>query len=90
MEPPDSRSQVLPLTLQAMETARLPHRFDVFERRQSERMKFVVWRGSYRSLMEAEEKLRECATESRNEFYVKDLELGVVVPQANVSNGAAA
>jgi hypothetical protein len=79
-----------PSTLQGMETARLLHRFDVFERRQSGRLKFVVWRGTYRSLAEAQEKLDACAAESHNEFYVKDLELGVVVARVNVSDGAAA
>ena len=66
------------------------HRFDLFERRQSGTLKFVVWHGTFRSIAEAEEKLDIYAAESQNEFYVKDLELGVVVAQANVSNGAAA
>lgn len=73
-----------------METARLLHRFDVFERRKSEGLKFVVWHGTYISIAEAEEKLNLCAAESPNEFYVKDLELGVVIARVNVSDGAAA
>jgi hypothetical protein len=73
-----------------METARLLHRFDVFERRQNEGLKFVVWRGTYKSLEEAEEKLRICAAESSNELYVKDLELGIIIARANVSSGATA
>jgi hypothetical protein len=70
--------------------SRQSHRFDVFERRQNERLTFVVWRGTYKSLAEAEEKLYACAAESPNEFYVKDLEFGVIVARANVSDGAIA
>jgi len=77
-------------TFQEMERPRQPHRFDVFECRQNERLKFVVWCGTYKSLAEAEEKLHACAAESPNEFYVKDLELGVIVARANVSDGAVA
>jgi hypothetical protein len=74
-----------------MEAAGLPpHRFDVFERRRTEGLKFVVWRGTYISLAEAAEKLHLCAAESPNEFYVKDLELGVIVARVNVLDGAAA
>jgi hypothetical protein len=49
---------------------------------------FIVWHGTYRSLVEAEEKLWRCAAESRNEFYVKDLQLGIVMARGNIADTA--
>lgn len=52
-------------------------------------MKWISpWHGTYRSLAEAEEKLWRCVTESQNEFYVKDLQLGLVVLRNSVADGA--
>jgi len=65
-----------------------PDRFDVFEHRKNEDASFTVWRGTYRSLAEAEEKLWRCLAESQNEFYVKDLQLGIVVVRSNVVDRA--
>ena len=65
-----------------------PHRFDVFEQRKNKDASFTVWRGTYRTLAEAEEKLLRCSAESQNEFYVKDLQLGIVVARSNVAETA--
>jgi hypothetical protein len=50
-----------------------------------------VWHGTYtyRSLAEAEEKLWRCAAEWRNEFYVKDLQLGIVMARGNIDDAAS-
>lgn len=68
----------------------LTNRFDIFERRQAQGTRFVVWRGSYRTFSEAEEKLEAFAAGSRNELYVKDLQLGIILAEANVSEGTPA
>ena len=65
------------------------HRFDVFERRKNNEGSFIVWHGTYRSLAEAEEKLWRCTAESRNEFYVKDLQLGIVMARGNIADTAS-
>jgi hypothetical protein len=46
-------------------------------------MRFLVWHGTYQSIEEAENLLRKFAAESQNEFYVKDLQLGLIVARAN-------
>ena len=52
-------------------------------------MRFLVWHGTYQSIEEAEILLRKFAAESQNEFYVKDLQLGLIVARANTSDAAA-
>jgi hypothetical protein len=71
-----------------MQAEQAPHRFDVFEQRKPIGASFIVWHGTYRSLAEAEEQLWRCAAESKNEFYVKDLQLGIVVARGNVADTA--
>ena len=61
----------------------LTNRFDIFEWREIAGTRFLVCRGSYRCLSDAEEKLQEFAVSSASEFYVKDLQLGNVVAHAN-------
>jgi hypothetical protein len=71
-----------------MHGERAPHRFDVFERRKNKDVNFTVWHGTYTSLAEAQDKLWSCAAESPSEFYVKDLQLGLVVARSNLTDGA--
>ena len=71
-----------------MHGERDPHRFDVFERRKNNEVNVTVWHGTYRSLAEAQDKLWSCAAESQNEFYVKDLQLGLVVARSDLTDGA--
>jgi hypothetical protein len=71
-----------------MQVGKAPHRFDVFERRKKNDVNFLVWHGTHRSLAEAEEMLCRCAAKSNNEFYIKDLEMGIVVARGNIAGPA--
>ena len=61
----------------------LVNRFDIFEHRHVGGTRLVVWHGTYQNIEEAEKLLRKFAAESQNEFYVKDLQLGLIVARAN-------
>jgi hypothetical protein len=69
-----------------MDVGQAPYRFDVFEQRKIRDASFIVWHGTYRTLAEAEENLGRCAAASPNEFYIKDLQLGIVVARSNVAD----
>jgi hypothetical protein len=63
---------------------RMTERFDIFERKLLAQRRFLAWHGTYLSLEDANDKLRECAAKSMNEFYVKDIMTELVVARINV------